>query len=120
MHLRSARWRPRFPVRVAQTWTIDYTFACGSESPVTYEQTGSVADVESVTVPGGTFTALKLQSTVTWTDLQGTTRTQTVTNWRDTATSHSVKEDITIVVSGTLPTTGYAVSREILLENISL
>jgi hypothetical protein len=96
---------PDFPLRVAQTWTIDYTFACGSESAVTYQQTGS---------------ALKLQSTVTWTDLQGTTRTQTVTNWRDTATSHSVKEDITIVVSGTLPTTGYAVSREILLENTSL
>jgi hypothetical protein len=33
---------------------------------------------------------------------------------------HSVKEDITIAVSGTLPTTGYAVSREILLESISL
>jgi hypothetical protein len=111
---------PDFPLRVAQTWSIDYTFACGSQSPVTYEQTGSVADVESVTVPGGTFTALKLQSTVTWTDLQGTTRTQTVTNWRDIATSHSVKEDLTIVVSGTLPTTGYAVSRDIVLEKISL
>jgi hypothetical protein len=36
------------------------------------------------------------------------------------ATSHSVKEDITIVVSGTRPTTGYAVGREILLENTSL
>jgi hypothetical protein len=110
---------PDFPLRVAQTWTIDYTFACGSETPVTYQQTGSVVDVESVTVPGGTFTALKLQSTVTWTDLQGTTRTQTITNWRDIATSHSVKEDITIAVSGTLPTTGYPVSREILLESIS-
>jgi hypothetical protein len=111
---------PEFPLRVGQTWTIDYTFACGSESPVTYEQNGSVVDVESVTVPGGTFTALKLQSTVTWTDLHGTTRTQTTTNWRDTATSHSVQEDISIVVGGTLPTTGYAVSRKILLEKISL
>jgi hypothetical protein len=52
--------------------------------------------------------------------LEGAYRGQTVTNWRDTATSRSVKEDITFVVSGTLPTTGYAVSREILLENISL
>jgi len=111
---------PDFPLRVAQTWTISYTFACGSESPVSYEQTGSVVDVEPVTVPGGTFTALKLQSTVTWTNLQGTTRTQTVTNWRDTATSHSVKEVISIVVSGTAPMTGYALSREILLENISM
>jgi hypothetical protein len=110
---------PDFPLTVGQTWTIDYTFACGTQSPVTYEQKGSVVDVESVTVPAGTFTALKLQSTVTWTNAQGTTRTQTVTNWRDTATSHSVKQDITIAVSGTLPATGYAVSRKILLENIS-
>jgi hypothetical protein len=110
---------PDFPLRVGQTWSISYTFACGSESPVTYEQTGSVVDVESVTVPAGTFTALKLHSTVSWTNLQGTTRTQTVTNWRDIATSHSVKEEISIVVSGTLPTTGYPLSREIVLETIS-
>ncbi len=44
---------------------------------------------------------------------------ETVTNWRDIATSHSVKEVLTIVVSGTLPTTGYAVSREILLDSIT-
>jgi hypothetical protein len=111
---------PDFPLRVGQTWAIDYTFACGSESPITYDQTGTVVDVESVTVPGGTFTALKLQSTVTWTDLQGTMRTQTVTNWRDVATSHSVKEDVTIAVSGTAPSVGYAVSRQILLESVSL
>jgi hypothetical protein len=110
---------PDFPLRVGQTWSISYTFACGSNSPVTYEQTGSVVDVESVTVPAGTFNALKLQSTVSWTNLQGITRTQTITNWRDIATSHSVKEDVTIAVSGTLPTTGYPVSREILLETIS-
>jgi len=111
---------PDFPLTVGQTWTITYTFACGSEAPVTYEQTGSVVDVESITVPAGTFTALKLQSTVTWTNLQGTQRTQTVTNWRDTATSHSVKESISIEVGGTLPTTGYAVSREIVLESMSM
>ena len=110
---------PDFPLRVGQTWSISYTFACGSESPVTYEQSGSVVDVESVTVPAGTFNALKLQSTVSWTSLQGTTRTQTVTNWRDIATSHSVKEDISIAVGGSLPTTGYPVSREIVLETIS-
>jgi hypothetical protein len=110
---------PDFPLRVGQTWSISYTFACGSESPVTYEQSGSVVDVESVTVPAGTFNALKLQSTVTWTNLEGTSRTETVTNWRDIATSHSVKEAITIAVGGTLPTTGYPVSREIVLESIS-
>jgi hypothetical protein len=111
---------PDFPLRVGQTWTIDYTFACGSETPITYDQSGSVVDVESVTVPAGTFTALKLQSTVKWTNSQGTMRTESVTNWRDVATSHSVKEDVTIAVSGTAPSVGYAVSRQILLESISL
>jgi hypothetical protein len=110
---------PDFPLRVGQTWSISYTFACGSESPITYEQTGSVVDVESLTVPAGTFNALKLGSTVTWPNLQGTIRTQTITNWRDIATSPSVKEEISIVVSGTLPTAGYPVSREIVLETIS-
>jgi|GEM_PF-5310961 len=41
------------------------------------------------------------------------------TYWRDVATSDSVKENITIVVSGTPPTTGYPVSREIELESTS-
>jgi hypothetical protein len=107
---------PDFPLSVGNTWTLNYTFACGSGSPTSYSQVGSVVDVESVTVPAGTYSAIKLQSTVTWTDAGGTTRTQTVTNWRDVATLASVKQQISIAYSGTLPTTGYAVSREILLQ----
>jgi hypothetical protein len=110
---------PDWPVQVGQTWSIDYTFVCGSNAGVAYSQSGTVVDVESVTVPAGTFTALKLQSTLTWTDSQGTARTQTTTNWRDVATSYSVKEEVSIAVSGTLPTTGYAVSRQLVLESIS-
>jgi hypothetical protein len=110
---------PDFPIRVGATWTLSYTFACGSEAPVTYTQQGSVVDVESVTVPAGTYSALKLQSTVTWTDAHGTTRTETITNWREVATSFSVKEDISIAYSGTLPAAGYAVSRSILLQSTS-
>ena len=110
---------PVFPIRVGETWTLDYTYACGTASPIAYTQRGSVVGVESVTVPAGTFSALKLESTITWTDLAGTTRTQTVTNWRDVATLMSVKEDISIVYSGTLPTAGYAVSRETLLQATS-
>ena len=78
---------PDWPVRVGETWQTTYAFACDSGTPVTYSQTGMVADVESVTVPAGTFTTLKLQSTLTWTDANGTTRTQTISNWRDVATS---------------------------------
>jgi hypothetical protein len=110
---------PNFPLSVGDTWTLDYTYGCGSGSPVSYSQVGSVVDVESVTVPAGTYSAIKLQSTVTWTDSGGTTRTQTVTNWRDVATLISVKQQISIAYSGILPTTGYAVSREILLQTSS-
>jgi hypothetical protein len=86
---------------------------------VSSPQNGTVVDVESVTVAAGTFTALKLQSTVVWTDANGTTRTETVTNWLDTASFHSVKTSETFVLSGTMPTDGYAVSREIELQSMS-
>jgi len=111
---------PDFPVQVGQTWQIDYTQSCDNGSaPVSYTQQGSVVDVESITVPAGTYTALKFQSAITWTDADGTTRTQTVTNWRDTATLYTLKQQISIAVSGTLPTTGYPVSRTIELQSIS-
>jgi hypothetical protein len=110
---------PDWPLRVGQTWSIDYTLTCDTGAPVSYTQSGSVVDVEKVTVLAGSFTAIKLQSSVTWTDSAGTTRTQTITNWRDVSTSHSVKQVLSIAVSGTLPSTGYAVSRQILLESTS-
>jgi hypothetical protein len=110
---------PAFPVQVGMSWSLDYTYSCNGGAATSYMQSGTVSDVESVTVPAGTFSAIKLQSTLTWTDGQGTTRTQTITNWRDVATSISVKQEFSVAYSGTLPTTGYAVSREILLESIS-
>ena len=110
---------PNFPVEAGDTWTLTYTLTCGSNAPVTHQQTGSVVDVESVTVPAGTFSALKTTSTETWTDAAGTTRTESVTSWRDVATSRSVQQNITIAYSGTLPTSGYAVSRDIVLQSIT-
>ena len=110
---------PDWPLQVGQTWSIDYTLTSGTGAPVSYTQSGSVVDIEMVTVPAGNFSAIKLQSTVTWTDSAVTTRTQTITNWRDVATSHSVKQVLSIAVSGKLPSTGYAVSRQILLESTS-
>ena len=83
------------------TWTLDYTFGCGTQGAIAYVQNGTVVDVESVTVPAGTFNAIKLQSTITWTDALGTTRVQTVTNWRDVLTLGSVKESVTIAYAGT-------------------
>jgi hypothetical protein len=69
-------------------------------------------------VPAGNFTAIKLQSTISWTDALGTTRTQTVTDWRDMMTLVLVKESVTIAYSGTLPITGYPMSTEIVLQSL--
>lgn len=101
---------PNFPLTAGQTWTSDYTFACGGNAPVSYTQKGTVAGIESVTVPAGTFTAIKLQSTLTWTDAEGTTHTQSITTWRDTATDIVVKRVTDISYSGVLPANGYPVS----------
>jgi hypothetical protein len=110
---------PNYPVMVGETWMLTFSVTCGSLSSVTYTQSGSVDGVESVTVPAGTYTALELHSTLTWTDAQGTTRTQTITNWRDVAASYSVKQTLSISYTGVLPTSGYAVSRELVLESTS-
>jgi hypothetical protein len=61
---------PDYPLSVGAIWTLEFTYACGSQGPVHYAQEGTVVDLESVTVPAGTYSALKLQSTVTWADLQ--------------------------------------------------
>jgi hypothetical protein len=110
---------PDYPLQVGDTWQLTYTLTCGSGSAITYTQSGSVVAVGTVTVPAGTYTAIELQSTLTWTDAQGTTRTQTITNWRDVTTSYSVKQSISIAYSGVLPTDGYAVSRELVLTSAS-
>jgi hypothetical protein len=111
---------PDFPVRVGQTWDSEYTGSCDDGGgSIAYRQQGSVVDIESVSVLAGTFMALKLQSTITWTDSHGTMRTETATNWRDIKTLDTVKESLMIEVSGTMPAGGYAVSREIQLESIS-
>ena len=105
---------PDLPLTVGATWTITYNFSCGANLPVAYTQTGTVVDVESVTVPAGTYSAVKLQSTLTWTGPEGTTRTQSITNWRDVNTLLSVKEDISTSYSGTMLINGYPVSTETL------
>jgi hypothetical protein len=110
---------PTPPLTVGQIWQINYTRACSGNPPISYSQQGNVAAVESVAVPAGVFAALKLQSTITWTDLEGTTHMETATNWLDIATFHSVKQSISYQYSGTLPTTGYAVSRQIELQSTS-
>jgi hypothetical protein len=108
---------PGYPLSIGETWSIAYTLTCGTQAPISYTQSGNVLDIESVTVPAGTYTAIKLQSVITWTTAAGATITETVTNWRDTATLFSVKQSVAQVYAGTLPTTGYAVGIEIELQS---
>jgi hypothetical protein len=108
---------PGYPLTVGNSWTVTYTLTCGTAAPVQYTQTGNVLDVETVTVPAGTYTAIKLQSTISWTNANGTSITETITNWRDIDTLFSVQQNITRVYSGTLPTTGYEVSETIQLAS---
>lgn len=109
---------PDFPVAVGVTWTLDYTFGCDTQAPIAYVQNGAVVDVESITVPAGTFNAIKLESTISWTDALGTMRTQTVTSWCDVLTLVSVKESVSIAYAGTFPITGYPVSEETVLQSL--
>ena len=101
---------PDYPVSIGQTWSMTDTETCSDGASNVFTQTGSVMDLESVTVPAGTFFALKLQSTISWTTAGGTTWTKTETNWRDASTGYSVKNVITKTYTGTAPTNGYATS----------
>ena len=107
---------PDGPLYVGQTWTLEFSYGCDTAAPLTYTQTGSVVDIESVTVPAGTYMALRLQSTVTWTAADGGARTETITNWRATNGLGSVRQEITYTYGAPLPTAGYAVSRQIVLQ----
>jgi len=108
------------PYFVGETWTTQYTVTCGTNPPISYTQNGQVVDLESVTISGvGTFSTVKIQSTLVWTTSEGTTVTQTTTNWRDTASGFSVKETSTFSRTGTVPTNGYAVSRTRVLQSTS-
>lgn len=107
------------PLYVDQAWQLQYTSSCNGNAPITYTQSGSVVDLESVTVPAGTFNALKLQSTITWTNSHNTTYQESITNWRDVMTLKTVKESITYTVSGTLPSEGYVTAETIELQSAS-
>ncbi len=109
---------PDSPLTIGQNWTLQFTSACGSAPLRTATQTGTVVDLESVTAPAGTYLALRLVSTVLYTDSSGGQVTETITNWRDTVTGGSVKQLITLSYGAPLPSTGYPVSREIVVQSL--
>ena len=109
---------PNFPLSVGETWSMQFTASCNGGTATSYTQNGSVVDVETVTVAAGTFTTVRLQSTVTWTDAHGTTHTETVTNWRDVKTMFAVKQSISYAYGGATPASaGHPISEEIELQS---
>lgn len=90
---------PVFPLAAGATWQLKYELSCTAAvprgsvfpPPATYTQNGSVVDVERVTVPAGTFAAVKLESTITWPMCPAQACTERLTEWRDANTGHLVK-----------------------------
>ncbi len=100
---------PGFPVTVGENWQWTYQYLCGPQIYVPsldtgHSETGSVIEVEPVTVPAGTFAAVKLQSTVHSTLLSFSGAnfgpcaggcTETRTEWLDTGTGELIKSTYT-------------------------
>jgi len=109
---------PTYPVSVGAAWSSTWTLTCNAAAGVAYQQSGTIVDLESVTIPAGTFKALKLQSTVTWTSVSGTTVTETITRWRDSSNGQGVKEVDAFAYSSPPATPAYTVSKTIELVGL--
>lgn len=103
---------PTYPVTVGSNWTSTWNSTCINQSPVTFTQTGTLAGVETITVPAGTFTVLKFNETTTWT-ISGTNWTQINTSYRSAnSPNHIIKSLSAMTYTGTAPLHGYAVTTE--------
>ncbi|HEY9029558.1 MAG TPA: hypothetical protein VIP05_35045 [Burkholderiaceae bacterium] len=71
---------------VGKTYTGSFTITCAGQPAITYHSTAIVEGLEDVTVPAGTFHALREQINQDWV-VGGFTNTSSTTMWRDTAHS---------------------------------
>jgi hypothetical protein len=94
------------------SWNTSYTTTCGGGAGTAYTQSGTLAGIENVTVPAGTFAAWKFVVTTTSTT-NGITRVETTTRWRDSAGSEpqTVKEASVFTYSGGTPPAGAPVQQ---------
>jgi hypothetical protein len=92
------------PLTAGQTWSTNYVETCGSGAGTAIAQSGTFAGIETITIAAGTFSAFKFTSVITQT-VNGTTRTETVTLWRDASgtSSRALKSTSTFTYSGTAP-----------------
>lgn len=80
---------PASPLTVAQTWTTDYVWACGSAFPVSHSISGKYVGKETITVAAGTFTAYKFEITDKWIQANGSKATDAGTFWFNAASNDS-------------------------------
>ncbi|GEM_PF-2193640 len=110
------------PLYVGETWTSSWSESCSSgykgKSTLT---NGSVSGIESVTVPYGTFNALKIQYTITKINSNsGFAETDTITEWRSTNGNGLLKLAETFAYSSPPNgANGYAVSQTQVLDTVS-
>jgi hypothetical protein len=95
---------PDYPLAVGQTWSQNYVITCGTVT-ISYTDTGVAMGIESVTVPAGTFSTVKLQDTLIITRPNGAKLTNTLTSWRDMNTGVPIKGGNTIENSEGVTTT---------------
>jgi len=90
---------------IGQSWTNSYSISCAGQATVNYQAVVDVPGYETVTVPAGTFQAVKQTVHLTWVD-NGVAGTSDMTLWRDPAHwMFPVKSDQAIARSGA--TTAY-------------
>jgi hypothetical protein len=85
---------PVLPVPVVTPGNQIYVITGCSFAAANYTETGSVTDVESITVAAGTFIAVKLKSTISW-DICPAGCTATLTEWRDSSDGQLLKSAAT-------------------------
>lgn len=102
---------PKYPVQIGDEWSVTWTETCGNSPSVTYIQTGKVVDIETITVPAGTFSALHFTSTTTYVSPLGTATTSMTDTYKRTSDLMSIKSVSSYSYSGTPPSNGYQISR---------
>jgi hypothetical protein len=99
------------PLALGASWTTSWLETCGAGAGTAYAQSGTLAGVETITVAAGTFKAFKFVASTART-VNGITRTEASTRWRDASSgdSRTLKSESVFTYSGGTPPAGAPVS----------
>jgi hypothetical protein len=99
------------PLALGASWTSNWLESCGAGAGTAYTQSGTLAGIETITVAAGTFKAYKFVASTTRT-VNGITRTEASTRWRDASggDSRTLKSESVFTYGGGTPPAGTPVS----------